>query len=105
MLIVFFPFSKEQESCDIWKQFSNEGVIDEVEQLRLNLWCEDNGIELCDIPDFLLVCHSHLMLFSTNVNLISMDSTICLERFDLGKYGVKPFFKVEVALGLQNERT
>ena len=44
------------------------------------------------------------MLLPSNVHLVSMDSTICLERFDLGEYGVKPFFEVEVTLGLQDER-
>ena len=33
-----------------------------------------------------------------------MDSTVCLQRFDLGKYGIKPFFQVEVAFRLQDER-
>ena len=105
MLIVFFPFSEEQESCDIWKQLSNEGIIDEVKQLGLDLWLEDNRIELCYIPDFLLVSHCHLMLLASNVHLVSMDSTVRFQRFDLGKDGVEPLFKVKVALGLKDERT
>ena len=104
MLIVFFTFSKEQEPCNVWQQFSYECIVDKVKQLRLNLWCKDDRIELCDVPDFFLVGHSHLMLFASNVHLISMDSTVCLERFDLGKYRIEPLFQVKVALGLQHER-
>ena len=104
MLIVFFTFSKEQEPCNVWQQFSYECIVNKVKQLRLNLWCKDDRIELCDVPDFFLVGHSHLMLFASNVHLISMDSTVCLERFDLGKYRIEPLFQVKVALGLQHER-
>ena len=105
MLIVFFPFSKEQESCDVRKQLSNKGIVDEVKQLGLDLRLEDNRIELCYIPDFLLVSHCHLMLFASNVHLISMDSAVRLKRFYLGKNGIEPLFKVKVALGLKDERT
>ena len=78
MLIVFFSFSEEQEARNIWKQLSNKSIVDEVKQLRLYFWCEDDRVELCHVPDFLLVSHSHLMLFTSNVHLVSMDSTICL---------------------------
>ena len=98
-----FTFSEDEIACDAWQQFHDEGISDEVKQLRLDFWSK-NHIELSRLTDEPLVCHSHLMLLTPNVLGATTNRSIRLQRLDLSVDGIEPLFKVEVGLGAEDKR-
>ena len=60
---------------NVRQKFHNEGIIYKIEQLWLNLWSEYH-IELGDVAHLSLISYGHLVLFSSNVLTVPLNSTI-----------------------------